>query len=88
MRRGNPRRAALEHGILMALTSSMVVGLGIMIYAKKSNGGLPRLDLDAPVDFKSAFGEINQLARGDLSSLKNLNNGRTNPNKKSDSQEK
>ncbi len=55
----------------------MVTGLGVMIYLQRTQpDGLPMLDLDAPVDFKSAFRELKQFARGDFSSLKNLT---TNP---------
>ncbi len=70
MRRGNPRREAMEFGVLLGLSTTMIVGLGVMIYvSKQSPTGVPKLDLDAPVDFRKAFAEVQQIARGDLSPL-------------------
>ena len=83
--RGNPRRDAIEYGILMTLTTTMVAGLGLMIYAsRQSPEGLPKLDLDAPVDFKSAFREVQQIAKGNFSSLstgKEIGNAKAKPTK-------
>ena len=86
MRRGNPRRDAIEYGVLLTLTSTMVAGLGLMLYTIKTQPeGLPKLDLDAPVDFKNAFRSLQQLARGDMSvfnnnrpSINTDNNGKEN----------
>lgn len=55
--RGNPRRDAIEYGVLFTLTSAMVTGLGLMIYVQKTRG-LEKLDLNAPLDFKGAWQEL------------------------------
>mmetsp|Transcript_27368 Transcript_27368/g.33848 ORF Transcript_27368/g.33848 Transcript_27368/m.33848 type:complete len:92 (+) Transcript_27368:170-445(+) len=73
MRRGNPRRDAVEYGILMTLTTSMCGAVGLMLYmANAQPGGMSSVDLDAKLDFKTAWREIGQVAKGDFSSLQNM----------------
>jgi hypothetical protein len=55
--RGNPRRDAIEYGVLLTLGGAMVTGLGLMIYVRKTTG-LEKLDLNAPLDFKGAWKEL------------------------------
>lgn len=73
MRRGNPRRDAIEYGLLLTLTTTMTAGLGLLLYVAKTlpeeGQQHPRLNLDAPMDFKGAFRTLQQFARGDLSAL-------------------
>lgn len=44
----NPRRDAIEYGILLTLATTAVVANGILIYFKRQ-GSLEKLDLTAPV---------------------------------------
>ncbi len=70
MSRGNPRREAIEFGVLLGISTTMVVSLGAMIFvSRQSPDGLPKIDLDAPVDFKKAFAEVRQISKGDFSCL-------------------
>lgn len=88
MRRVNPRRDAIEYGVLMTLTTTMVAGLGMLLYVNRTHpGGLPKLDLDAPVDFKGAFRELQKMAKGDFSLLNNPENVRSKT-KNDDTQKK
>ena len=61
MARGNPRRDALEYGILMFCTTGMTVGLGLMLYGRNTPQGLGKLDLNAPFDLKGALKELSQM---------------------------
>ena len=65
----------------MTLTTTMVAGLGMLLYVNRTHPeGLPEFDLDAPVDFKGAFREVQKMAKGDFSLLNNPTNGRRNAN--------
>ena len=77
--RGNPRRDAFEFAALAGISTTLVISLGTMIYiSRQSPEGLPKLDLDAPVDFKRAFAELQQLSRGDFRSLHPKGNNSNN----------
>jgi len=66
LRRGgsNPRRNALEYGILVGLTTSMACAYGVMIYIFSTPGkdGQPRqlgkVDLNAPINFGEMWKEL------------------------------
>jgi hypothetical protein len=61
MVRGNPRRDALEYGMLMVCTTGLTAGLGLMLYMRNSSQGLEKVDLNAPFDMKGAFQELKRL---------------------------
>jgi hypothetical protein len=67
---GNPRRDALEYGVLIALTSSMAVAYGLLIaytQQREPDGQrrrLPRVDLDASVDLREAWDELRNFGGG------------------------
>lgn len=60
----NPRRDAIEYGVLVTLTTMMVGAYGVMIYlgATPDENGKPRklekVDLNAPVDIRGALREL------------------------------
>jgi len=60
----NPRRDAIEYGVLVTLTTMMVGAYGVMIYlgATPDENGKPRklekVDLNAPVDIQGALREL------------------------------
>lgn len=64
--RGNPRRDAIEYGVLFTLASAMVTGLGLMIYVRKTQG-LEKLDLNAPLDFNGAWKELKMMRERGIS---------------------
>ena len=59
MRRGNPRRDALEYGILISLTTVMVGAMGLMILAEKPKDR--KVDLNKPVNFDQLWKEVQTL---------------------------
>jgi len=67
---GNPRRDALEYGVLIALGSSMAVAYGLLIaytQQREPDGQrrrLPRVDLDASVDLREAWNELRDFGGG------------------------
>jgi hypothetical protein len=67
---GNPRRDALEYGVLIALTSSMALAYGLLIaytQQREPDGQrrrLPRVDLDASVDLREAWNELRNFGGG------------------------
>lgn len=68
-RRGNPRRDALEYGILLTVATSLSVGFGLLVYMKYNEGGegappRQRLNLNEPVDLQRAWQELQQYGRG------------------------
>lgn len=68
-RRGNPRRDAIEYGILLTVATSLSVGFGLLVYMKYNEGGegdppRQRLNLNTPVDLQQAWKELQQYGRG------------------------
>lgn len=68
-RRGNPRRDALEYGILLAVATSLSVGFGLLVYMKYNEDGVnspprQRLDMNAPLDLQQAWRELQSYGRG------------------------
>ena len=66
-RRGNPRRDALEYGVLLTVATSLSIGFGLLIYMKYNEdgeNGRQRLNLNAPVDFQQAWRELQSFGRG------------------------
>ena len=67
---GNPRRDALEYGVLITLGSSMAVAYGLLIaytQQREPDGQrrrLPRVDLDASVDLREAWNERRDFGGG------------------------
>jgi len=67
---GNPRRDALEYGVLITLGSSMAVAYGLLIaytQQREPDGQrrrLPRVDLDASVDLREAWNELRDFGGG------------------------
>ena len=59
MRRVNPRRDALEYGILMTLGTAMVGAMGLMLFAEKPKDR--KLDLDKPLDFQQLWKEVQSI---------------------------
>jgi len=67
--RGNPRRDALEYGILLTVATSLSVGFGLLIFMKYNEDGenappRQRLNLNAPVDLQQAWRELQNYGRG------------------------
>lgn len=67
--RGNPRRDALEYGILLTVATSLSVGFGLLIFMKYNEDGensppRQRLNLNAPVDLQQAWRELQTYGRG------------------------
>lgn len=71
---GNPRRDAIEYGVLVTLTASMAAGYAILIaYANQRTPDgqrrkLPRVELDKPVDLGEMWAEMKDFGRGIMSS--------------------
>lgn len=61
MVRGNPRRDALEYGMLMFCATGLTAGLGLMLYMRNTPQGLETIDLNAPFDVRGALQELKQL---------------------------
>eukprot|EP00540_Astrosyne_radiata_P009030 CAMPEP_0116826146 /NCGR_PEP_ID=MMETSP0418-20121206/2366_1 /TAXON_ID=1158023 /ORGANISM="Astrosyne radiata, Strain 13vi08-1A" /LENGTH=76 /DNA_ID=CAMNT_0004454747 /DNA_START=23 /DNA_END=253 /DNA_ORIENTATION=+ len=62
----NPRRDALEYGILLATTASVAVAYGVLAYVRFNNVDPERklrVDLTKPVDFREAARELRELGR-------------------------
>eukprot|EP00555_Chaetoceros_dichaeta_P010553 CAMPEP_0198256982 /NCGR_PEP_ID=MMETSP1447-20131203/6764_1 /TAXON_ID=420782 /ORGANISM="Chaetoceros dichaeta, Strain CCMP1751" /LENGTH=96 /DNA_ID=CAMNT_0043943759 /DNA_START=131 /DNA_END=421 /DNA_ORIENTATION=- len=67
----NPRRDAVEYGILLTLSTAMAGAMGLMLYLKKTpaqdgtSRRLQKIDLDAPVDFAGTWKELKKIKYGD-----------------------
>ena len=59
MRRSNPRREALEYGVLITVTTAMVGAMGLMIAAGKPKDR--RVDLNEPIRFDQLWREVQSL---------------------------
>ena len=70
---GNPRRDAIEYGVLITLTASMATAYAILIaYSNQRTPDgqrrkLPRVELDKPVDLGEMWTEIKDFGRGIMS---------------------
>jgi hypothetical protein len=67
-RRGNPRRDAIEYGILLTVATSLSVGFGLLVYMKYNEDGengppRQRLDMNAPLDLQQAWRELQNYGR-------------------------
>jgi hypothetical protein len=64
-RGGNPRRDALEYGVLITVATSMTVMFGIFAYIRctEDPSNRQRLDLNAPVNFGEAWRELQRYGR-------------------------
>jgi hypothetical protein len=64
-RGGNPRRDALEYGVLLTVATSMTVVFGIFAYIRctEDPSNRQRLDLHAPVNFGQAWRELQRYSR-------------------------
>lgn len=67
--RGNPRRDALEYGVLLTVATSLSVAFGLLVYMKYNEDGenappRQRLNLNAPVDLQQAWRELQLYGRG------------------------
>lgn len=66
-RRGNPRRDAVEYAILITVATSITAAFGVLAYIKwfedEMPHPLPKLDLNAPVNFQQALRELEQINR-------------------------
>lgn len=66
----NPRREAIEYGILVTLTTAMAGAYGVILYLGMTpdENGKPRkldkVDLTAPLDIKGAWEEFNDVVLG------------------------
>lgn len=71
---GNPRRDAIEYGVLVTLTASMAAGYAILIAHanQRTPDGqrrkLPRVELDKPIDLGEMWAEMKVFGRGMISS--------------------
>ena len=67
---GNPRRDAIEYGVLVTLTASMAAAYAVLIaYSNQRTPDgqrrkLPRVELDKPVDLGEMWAEIKDFGRG------------------------
>jgi hypothetical protein len=70
---GNPRRDAIEYGVLITLTASMATAYAILIaYSNQRTPDgqrrkLPRVELDKPVDLGEMWMEMKNFGRGVIS---------------------
>ncbi len=70
---GNPRRDAIEYGVLITLTASMATAYAILIaYSNQRTPDgqrrkLPRVELDKPVDLGEMWTEMKDFGRGIIS---------------------
>lgn len=78
----NPRRDAIEYGVLLTLSTVMAGAMGLMIYLRKTpmEDGTPRkletIDLDAPVDFARIWKELKHIKYEDGSALETVSGGK------------
>ncbi|KAL3757143.1 hypothetical protein ACHAWU_002982 [Discostella pseudostelligera] len=69
---GNPRRDAIEYGVLLTLTASMAAAYAVLIaYSNQRTPDgqrrkLPRVELDKPVDLGAMWAEMKDFGRGTL----------------------
>ncbi|KAL7431240.1 hypothetical protein ACHAXH_006991 [Discostella pseudostelligera] len=69
---GNPRRDAIEYGVLITLTTSMAAAYAVLIaYSNQRTPDgqrrkLPRVELDKPVDLGEMWAEMKDFGRGTL----------------------
>ena len=69
---GNPRRDAIEYGVLIGLTSSMAIAYGLIIaYIQQRDADgrrrrLPRVDLDASVNIGEVWDEMKNIGLGGI----------------------
>ena len=67
---GNPRRDALEYGVLITITASMATAYAFLLaYSSQSTPDgqrrkLPKVNLDEAVDMGKAWGEMKQTMSG------------------------
>ena len=64
-RGGNPRRDALEYGILITCATSMTVAFGIFAYIRctEDRNNRQKVDLRAPVNFGQSWRELQRYVR-------------------------
>mmetsp|Transcript_23281 Transcript_23281/g.38376 ORF Transcript_23281/g.38376 Transcript_23281/m.38376 type:complete len:106 (-) Transcript_23281:406-723(-) len=67
---GNPRRDALEYGVLMTITTSMAAAYAFLLaYSSKTGADgkrqkLPKVNLDESVDLAKAWEDVKETVRG------------------------
>ncbi|KAL7436850.1 hypothetical protein ACHAXM_006684 [Skeletonema potamos] len=67
---GNPRRDALEYGVLMTITTSMAAAYAFLLaYSSQSTSDgkrqkLPKVNLDDAVDMAQAWEDVKETMRG------------------------
>ena len=67
---GNPRRDALEYGVLMTITTSMAAAYAFLLAYSSQTGAdgkrqkLPKVNLDESVDLAKAWEDVKESMRG------------------------